>query len=90
MIELAQLARGCTMLVLAAAASGGGITGGRRSAAVRGAGGEKRLTDPDLAAALARFMQVEANALRAIGLDRRAKPVPSLAAYMARDVTPAP
>jgi len=31
---------------------------------------------------LARFMQVELTALRAIGLDRKARPVPTLAEYI--------
>jgi hypothetical protein len=84
MIELAQLARGCVLLILAAAAGGSGIAGSRRSASVNVAGGVRRLTDPDLASALARFMQVEAAALKAVGLTRRAKPVPSLAEILAR------
>lgn len=82
MIELAQLARGCTMLVLAEAARGAGIAGARRSATVNVAAGVRRLTDPDLAAALGRFMTVEASALRAIGMDRRAKAVPSLSEFV--------
>lgn len=83
MIELAQLARGCTMLVLAEAARGGGIAGMRRSASWKVSAGVKKLTDPDLAGALGRFMKVEAAALQAIGLERRAKPVPSLSEYLA-------
>ncbi len=83
MIELAQLARGCTMLVLAQAAQGSGIAGGRRSGSTRDGDVVRRASDPDLAAALARFMAVEAGALKAIGLDRRAKPVQGLYEYAA-------
>ena len=78
MIELATLARGCTMLVLAQAAAGGGIVGGRRSATIKGADSTRSLADPDLAGHLVRFMQVERSALQAIGMERRARPVKSL------------
>lgn len=73
MIELPQLARGCTMLVLAEAARG--RDPGRSAVRLdQGQGVEKRLTDPDLAAALARLMRVELTALRAIDLDRKVAP----------------
>jgi len=63
MIELATLSRGCTMLVLAEAAKAGGIVAKRRSASiVQSATVTQRFADPDLAAALARFMQVESAA----------------------------
>jgi hypothetical protein len=68
MIELAQLARGCTLLVLAAARDGGGLVAERKG--------------PDLAAALGRFMQVEASCLKTLGLARRARPV-DLGTYVA-------
>lgn len=82
LIELAQLARGCTMLVLAQAARGGGIAGARRGTTLTGPGQARRITDPDLAAALAKFMTIELTALRALGLERKAKPALSLAEYI--------
>jgi len=81
MVELATLARGCVLLVLAQAAAGGGIVGSRRGVTVRGAGATRSLADADLAAALARFMAVETSALKAIGLERRARPVLTPEAY---------
>lgn len=75
MIELAQLARGCTLLVLHAAAGGPGLVGRRRSASTKGGTVVQRLSEPDLAGTLVRFMSVERAALQAIGLERRAKPV---------------
>ena len=77
-IELAALARGCVMLILAQSAGAGGIVGTRRGVTVKGADATKSLADPDLAAALARFMALEANALRTIGMEPVAKPVKSL------------
>ncbi len=93
MIELATLARGCTMLVLAQAAAGSGIVGSRRGISVKGPNATRSLADADLAAALARFMAVETSALKAIGLERRAKPVKSLREVLleaqARETAPA-
>jgi len=67
-IELASLARGVSCLLLDALAREGGATGPR--------GGE-------LLGALARFMTLEQNGLRAVGLDRRAVDIDPLAAEWA-------
>lgn len=75
MVTLAQIARGCTMLVLTEAAQRGGIASRRHGASRKEGAVAQRLDDVDLAAALGRFMQIEVTALRAIGLERRAKPL---------------
>jgi hypothetical protein len=74
MVELAALARGCTMLVLAEAAKRGGLIPAGKG--------------PDLPAALARFATVEARCLLGLGLERRAKPVPALQEYLAERYGP--
>ena len=66
-IEIAQTARGATMLILAEAARSGFI--------------EKRDGSWDLAPgaqALAKFLSIERQALQTLGLNRRAKPAGSL------------
>jgi hypothetical protein len=83
MAELAALARGVLLLILAQAASTGGLAGPRRSASIRGGNLSRQSADPDLAAHAARFMKIEAGALQALGLQRRAKPVPSLSQALA-------
>jgi hypothetical protein len=70
MVELAQLARGCVLLVLFHSRQHGGLIGDGKG--------------PDLAAALARFMQVERQCLVALGLERRARPVPRLSELLAQ------
>lgn len=82
LIQIAQLARGCTMLILAEAATKGGLLAVRRSAAVKDGGAVRSVSDPDLAGALARFMSIEVAALRALGLKRVAPPALSLTAYL--------
>lgn len=82
--ELAMLARGCTLLVMAQATQQGtGIAGARRS--VQGRRGDlvQRKSEADLASVLSKFMSVELTALRALGLERRPREVPSLRAYLA-------
>ena len=70
------------MLVLAASARVGGIAGGRRGTTLTGPGQARRIDDVDMAASMARFMAIEMTALRALGLERRAKPALSLAEYI--------
>jgi hypothetical protein len=69
MVELAQLARGCTLLVLAEAAKNGGLVAERK--------------EPDLPAALGRFMAIEATRLKTLGLARRPRPALRLREYVA-------
>jgi len=72
MAQIAQTARGATMLILAEAA---------RSGFIRQVDGSWDLA-PGVRD-LAKFLQVERGALQALGLERRAKPVgPSLSEYI--------
>jgi hypothetical protein len=70
-IEIAQTARGATMLILAEAARSGFIVNGEHGWDL--APGAKEL---------AKFLSVERNCLRTLGLERRAKPLPALADYL--------
>ena len=70
-IELAQTARGATMLILAEAARSGFIIQGESGWDL--APGAKEL---------AKFLAVERNCLRTLGLERRAKPLLGLADYL--------
>lgn len=73
--EIAQIARGCSMLILAEAA---------RSGLIRKIDGSWELA-PGVRE-LARFLNVERAALLALGLERRARPVgPSLSEYLSRE-----
>jgi hypothetical protein len=82
MIEIARLARGCTLLILAEMAKGPGVGGVRRGTSTKTGDVVQSATEADLAGAMVRFMSIEANALKTIGMDRRAKPVPSLAQFL--------
>lgn len=83
-VELATLARGCAMLILAQAAERDGLVGWRRGATLKGDGGaQQSYRDVDLAAALARFLAVELTALKTLGLARRPRPAPSLRELLA-------
>jgi hypothetical protein len=66
MIQIAQTARGATMLILAEAAQRGFIAPGKNGAAWDVAPGAKEL---------AKFLQVERQALLGLGLGRRAKEI---------------
>lgn len=76
MIEIGQIARGATMLILAECA---------RSGFVRKVGGTWDLSPG--AKELAKFMSVERSALQTLGLERRAKPVLALSDYLAKKAT---
>jgi hypothetical protein len=76
MVELAQLARACSLLVLSTAANEGGLAAPRKG--------------PDLPSTLARFLNVERQTLVALGLERRARPVPSLRELIAARTEPDP
>lgn len=70
-IEVAQIARGCSMLILAECASAGLI--------------QQTAEGWDLspgAKELGKFLNIELKALSMLGLERRAKQVPSLADYL--------
>ncbi len=73
MIEIAATAHGCVMLIMAEAAKKGGIVGPRRGATTNGGGLVRSVVDPDYSAALSRFLAIEARALQAIGMERKAK-----------------
>jgi hypothetical protein len=90
LIEVAQLARGCTMLALAEAAQGEGIVGRRRSATNRKGAITQRVTDADLASTVGRFLNVERQVLQALGLERRRPPVLSLQEVLAQRVQDTP
>ena len=71
MMQNAQAAKGAVMLILAEAARSGFVRRGRRTS--------------DLAPVvkeLPKFLAAERGALQAIGLERRARPAPSLEAYL--------
>jgi hypothetical protein len=74
-IEVAQIARGATMLILAEAA---------RSGFVCKVDGTWDLAPG--AKELGKFLSVERSALIALGLERRAKPVLSLSDYLGKDL----
>lgn len=72
-IQIAETARGCTALILSEAAQRG---------LIRELEGGAWDLQPGLRE-LSRFLAVELRALQTLGLDRRAKPLPSLAEYIA-------
>jgi hypothetical protein len=84
-IELASLARGAVVILMSAAAQRDGLAAditsisapARSDAAVT-----IRRHRLDLASAVAKYMSVELKALALLGLERRQKPVTSLAAYV--------
>jgi hypothetical protein len=71
MIEIAQTARGASMLILSEAV---------RSGFIQKVDGSWNLSRG--AKELARFLSIERATLQALGLERRAKPVPALQDYM--------
>lgn len=71
MIEIAQIARGATMLILAEAARSGFMT--RTEGTWDLSPGAKEL---------GKFLSVERSALQALGLERRAKPALTLTDYL--------
>jgi hypothetical protein len=88
LIELAALARGCEMLILAAAAVRGGLTADM-SAPRAGQGASVR--KQDLLSALSKFMTTEQRALLGLGLERKVKPIGSYAsALLMRDAQESP
>lgn len=81
LIELAALARGCEMLILATAASRGGLTADLATINKRlseEAGHTATMRRQDLLNALSRFIATEQRALLGLGLGRRPRDVPSL------------
>ena len=78
MIEVAQVARGCSMLILSNAARAGFT----RDIPLSAAGAATWTLAPGVGE-LGKFLSIERAALQSIGLERRARPVPSLAEILA-------
>jgi hypothetical protein len=84
-IELASLARGATILLLAAAATRpGGLAGDVATISATTSDG-KHVTArrADLLSAVERFMGIEARLLSTLGLEKRAAPAMNLSEYLA-------
>lgn len=85
MIEIAQISRGCAMLILSNAARNGFT----RETPANATGGASWDVAPGIRE-LGRFLALERSALQAIGLERRARPVPTLAEVLEKRRREAP